>query len=478
MERVADDAEVVAVWEPSGAPAAGVRRVGRGRVVTLASGFWREARDIRGKWVPSAPNALAAQFFGQLGAERAADASSFHVWTRKATSKDGLEDWLVAFNVACDPATGEPFPVRSGLSMRLSGPPARVCDAFTGEEVPGWTWDAVSGRVIIPDAEFGPFKTRIFAAVRRTGIGDALRTWWFDKTHYCTRGRDLPEPRVRSGRDPRVVELGLWEFSADGGASWREARNQTWKLQFPDLADWAGEAVYRTRFRLPPEVPPEDSWTLRFVPDAVRDRARFFLNGRELLAFDRDAVHPELSGDQAVDATPLLRRDGGENELEARVEGGRLFTAGLCDLMWLQAEPPLSDAVDLCDGAPWEAVAGNLLDARPAALPGSARARCLRRTFRAPESWAGRRVFLEIVQPRNAVASVVLDGVGRNSGGGFRPFATRERINVTDLVKPGREQTLELWHRRTIPVDWKGKAWGWPQEDDIALSSVRIGAVP
>ncbi len=475
LERVADDAEIIAVYEPSGAPAAGVRRVGRGRVVTLASGFWREARDIRGKWMPSARNELAEQFFAQLGAERAADASSFRVWTRKATTKDGLEDWLVAFNVACDGATGAPEGVRSSLAMRVAERPVRVCDAFTGEEIPGWTWDGDAHLVRIPETEFGPSKTRIFAAVRPVGVGDALRTWWFDKTRYGARGRDLPEPRAAAGRDAATVAFDAWEFSADGGATWRRAENRTWKLQFPDLADYAGEAIYRTRFRLPEAAPQGASWILRFGVDAVRDRAQFLVNGRELLAFDRDAVHPELSGDQAADATPLLRAGGAENELEVRVSGGRHLTAGLCDLVWLQAEAPLADTLDLCDGAPWEAVAGDLLDARPATLPGVARARCLRRTFRAPQSWAGKTVFVEIEQPRNVVASVVIDGVGRNAGGGLQPFSTRQRLNVTELVKPGREQTLELWPRRTIPVDWKGKAWNWPVEADIAVSAVRIG---
>ena len=46
---------------------------------------------------------------------------------------------------------------------------------------------------------------------------------------------------------------------------------------------------------------------------------------------------------------------------------------------------------------------------------------------------------------------------------------------MTDLVRPGEENTVEIWHRHTVPVDWKGKAWGWPLESVLAVDDVVLG---
>lgn len=46
---------------------------------------------------------------------------------------------------------------------------------------------------------------------------------------------------------------------------------------------------------------------------------------------------------------------------------------------------------------------------------------------------------------------------------------------MTALVKPGEMNDIELWHRRTVPVDWKGKTWGWQPEDSMTIDDVSLG---
>lgn len=470
LEKTLSDAEVLATYS-NGSVAAGVRRVGKGKVITFASGFWREAADIRGKWTPSAYNVLTDELFAQLGMKRVTDASAFQVWTRKATSKDGLEDWLIAFNTALDFTNQSPHSVRTSFAFKTDAKPVRVYDAFTGEDVSGWTYDA-DGFVRIPECEIGPFKTRIFAAAKDIPPTLALRTWWGEKVKYWKAGPSLDFPKFRPMADSGLRVFDAWEFSVDGGKTWRQVRNRTWKVQFPELKDYSGEAIYRTRFHVPASAKGR-THVVAYGVKTLYDKADLYMNGKRFRSFDQAKVHRELCGDQATDVSGLLKY-GGENTLEIRMTGGKVFTAGICDVVWMYEERQFAETVSL--NGDWKVVMKDFHTVRPGKIPGRNFGRYLRRKVFVPKSWAGRDIFFRIVTPENTVSSVVINGQGRNKGGGgLEPFANREVVNVTELVKPGEMNDIELWHRRTVPVDWKGKAWGWQPEDSMTIDDVALG---
>lgn len=135
-----------------------------------------------------------------FGAQRVTDASNFNVWTRKATSKDGLEDWLIAFNIAVD---DEQKPVSQRATLAL-----------------------------------------IFAAARPVPVAEALKTWWGEKVKYWKAAPDHEFPKFKPMAAAGIRVFDKWEFSADGGRTWRSAKAHTWKLQFPDLKEHCGSAVY------------------------------------------------------------------------------------------------------------------------------------------------------------------------------------------------------------------------------------------
>ena len=472
LEKTAFDAEVLATYDKGGKIAAGVRRLGKGCVITLATGFWREAADIKGKWVPSRYNKLMDEFCSQVGLKRTTDAAAYQVWTRKATTKDGLEDWLIAFNTAYDPQKNEPYAVKTPLAFKVDKRPVRVYDAFTGKDVEGWTYDA-EGFVRLPETEIGPFKTRIFAASKDISPVEGLETWWFEKTRYHKMGPlpKFPDFKPMKGTGIRVFEL--WDFSADGGKTWRKSDNRTWKLQFPDLKDYKGAAVYKTTFDMPTSAKGK-THVIAFGVKTLYDKADLYLNGKKFKSFDQAKVHRELCGDQAIDVSALLNY-GGKNTLEVRMEGGKLFTAGICDIIWMYEEKSFEKTISL--NGDWEIVMKDLLTAKPAKIPGRSFGRYLRRKVFVPASWKGRNIFFRFISPENTVSAVVINGQGRNKGG-LSPFANREVINVTELVKPGEVNEIELWHRRTVPVDWKGKAWGWSPEDSMTIDDVVLGITP
>jgi hypothetical protein len=443
--------------------------LGKGRIITLASGFWREASDIRGKWVPSRYNDLTEQLFSQLGAKRTSNASSHHIWTRKATSKNGLEDWFIGFNIALNPETQSPFAVKADVEMKTCEKPSRVFDAFTGKDV---EWSYENGFVKIKDVEFGPFKTRIFAAAKPISVAEGLKVWWNEKITYWKKAPAHAIPNVKIEND-KIIEFNEWEFLANTGKNeWRKANNSTWKLQFPDLKDYAGSVTYRAHFDIP-QNENAGKYILRFTHSTIYDKADIFINGSKCGEFDQSRVHGELCGEIAFDISKFLSL-GAKNTIEIKVTGGSKFIAGICDVIWIYEEKKFTEEINMCGD--WTSVMKDFLSEKPAKIPGKNFCRYLKKTIKIPSSWKNKRAYIRIVYPENTIGAILINGKSRNlPGNGHIPFGNREDIYIGDLIKAGEDNTIEIWHRHTIPVDWKGKAWNWPLESTLNIHEVTLG---
>ena len=468
LEKTSDDVQILATWS-DGTIASGVRKLGKGRIITLASGFWREASDIRGKWVPSRHNELTEQLFSQLGAKRTTKATSHHIWTRKATSKNGLEDWFIGFNIALNPETQNPFAVTANVEMKTDKKPTRVFDAFTGKDV---EWIYEDGIVKIKNVEFGPFKTRIFAATKPIPLTEGLKTWWHEKITYWKRAPKHPIPDVKIEKD-KIIEFNEWEFSTTpeiGG--WRKANNSTWKLQFPDLKNYSGPATYRAHFDIP-ETAKDKKYIVRFTHSTIYDKADIFINGNKCGEFDQSRVHSELCGEIAFDISKFLIY-GKTNTIEVKVIGGSKFIAGICDLIWIYEEKQFVEEIDM--RGEWTLVMKDFLAEKEGKIPGKNFCRYLKKTVKIPSSWNDKKTYIRIVYPENTIGAILINGKSRNlPGNGHIPFGTREVIYIGDLIKPGSDNTIEIWHRHTIPVDWKGKSWNWPLESTLNIDEVTLG---
>jgi hypothetical protein len=472
------DAKVIARWA-DGSAAIGVRKIDKGKIITLGSGFWRNARDIKGKWLPDSRNPLLEQLAEQLGVTRSVWADSEKLWLRKAVTKNGLEDWIVATNVAEAPIRD----VAATISFRLDYEPNQVLDAVTKTAV---TFTYADGVVTLKHVAFTPLETRIFAVSRPESPALALKTWWNEKRTYWQRG---PAPNFPNVEPLPSVTLNLdsWEMIPDpngdiaASGDWLNAGfrakssfhagNGTWKILIPELKDYEGDMLYRREFRLP------KAWrkrlvTFNFEHSTVYETAEFYLNGKLFMTYDRSKQHPELRSVNSADVSSLLKRRG-TNVLAVKVNGGKRLNAGFCGNLWFAVERDLEDAVSL-DGT-WECVAGDLLTAKPVTVPGKFRGRYLRRTFTAPESWRGKTIFLRLVVPKINLSSVMINEQAKAHNGGFPPFGHRTEINVTELVKPGEVNTIELWHRHTIPTNYVGVQWHWPKDSQISVTDVQIG---
>ncbi len=458
------DAETIATWA-DGTTAIGLNRIGKGRVVTLATDFHRVTRFEKMKLLAEREPEVLVALIRQLGVARTATATSPLVWTRLAAAKTGLEDWLIAVNVNEKP----PLEKTVDLAFALAERPLDVIDAKTGARVPFTYGD--DGMCRLANITFAHDETKIFAAIRPLDVERAMRVWWGEKCKYwraCPPVKTAdPEPEA-----PRTKSLDTWQFSLPGETSARTARIGSWKLQFKDLADYRGEATYRHVFTLP------EGWAGKRVKlsfrarRAIHDRAAFAMNGTVFATVDRAKIHPELSGLDAFDVTPFLKA-GEPNTLEVKVTGGSTVVAGLADTVFLEVERTLRPEVSL-NGA-WEGVGGDFVTVKPATLPGRVHARYLRRTFDVPREWKGRKIFLRLETPAINVSAVVINDRGKGLDGAYSPFGNRTEINVTEFLKFGETNTIELWHRHTLPTNYIGVQWNWPKESTLSVGNVVLG---
>jgi hypothetical protein len=179
LEPKDGDGVALAHWE-DGTVAAGMRRLGKGRVIILASSFWRSMSDRAGNGVSlngTVQTTFLSDLFTGLGLTRQADIDSEDVWVRRLITKNGLQDWVMAWN------SGRGTAKDLTLTFPLAARPARVVDLVSGQDA-AFTYQ--DGSVRVPIAEFPANEFRAFA-VDRPGLLDAVDHWFAVKRKYETR---------------------------------------------------------------------------------------------------------------------------------------------------------------------------------------------------------------------------------------------------------------------------------------------------
>jgi len=459
----ADPLVGLARWE-DGSVAIGVRKLGKGRVIVLGSGFWRD-------------NSFRQEFYdkvlAELGIGRTATSSSASVWTHKFVTKNGLQDWVIAFNSTDAAQTAD-------LAYKAASKPSAVWNMTSRKPVEyRYTED---GWVHIAKAQIDPQSIAVFGSPRGSLV-DGLPVWWGEKKKYWKHA-DAVEPVVpvlpraaipmtqwRFATDPegKLSSAGSWktvEF-ADGG--WRSVPSGLWDLIFDDpaLRAYHGVALYRNTFTLP------ENWknhriTLNlesYDTPIVYDTGEFYVNG-ELVTTYKARGWAQFYN---YDVTRLLRP--GRNVLALKVTGGQKFS-GLSGPVWLQAEQILAPAMDLAGN--WEAVKADFLTREAAVLPGTVKAKYLARTVAVPASWTGKTVYLHLETSQQWLGSVVVNGQLINFNGSLHPYPLRTEINITSYLKPGMDNRVELWPYKTIPGFRFKNAL---EEEKIEVVAVRIGVV-
>jgi hypothetical protein len=461
-----------------GSVAVGYRKVGKGQIITLGSTFWRDGKDTQGVWRSS--RELEAQFLERLftdcGVTRTANATVPEVWARKMVTKNGLQNWLMAFNSTETAKDADVW-------MSTDGKPDEVIDEVTNAKVP---FEFENNGVTIKALHFDPYEVKTFA-VRRGTLADGLPVWWGEKTTYWKRTPQeitaanvtLPEPSKKIGEN--VIPLDQWRFHTDqdnalttkgdwmtakfDDSAWKLTEAGAWNYFDAALKDYHGTGLYRIKFTVP------DSWTGRrvllnlydFDTPIVYDNGDFSINGTHVATYKARGWNQTLNFDVTAQVHP------GENILTLVAAGGPKL-GGLSGAVWIEARAPLKPSQDL--SGPWEAVHGDWLTRTGVILPGMATAKYLTRDIQIPSDWKGKSVFVEWSTPGQWVGSLVINGHPISNNAAGHPFGLLARVNVSLYLKPGEKNTIEFWPYNTLT---HGQGADKLEEKGIRFDSISIG---
>ena len=472
LAAAAPEATALARW-PDGTIAVGVRRLGKGRVVTLGSSFWRDGHDIAGVWKSQSEGerAFFEALFTDLGVTKNADSGSADVWARKFTTKNGLQDWVIAYN------NSDTAQTNLTVSYRAVSRPDAVLDLATDQPVPFTFTD--NGWVRVSAVSFAGQGARVFGS-RRTTLAGGLPVWWAEKTKYWKRVSGVPFPAAHASAE--TLDFDTWRLLPErtgtppagwmgaefADSSWLSVHRGPWNTQVPALADYHGTGLYRARFTVPA------GWGKRrillslysFGNPIVYDKGAFFVNGRPVTEYSARRGSQTMS----YDVTPLLHP--GENVLAVLVSGGAALS-GLSGPVWLAPERALEQTQDVTGG--WQMTSADpAAPLRPAALPGRVRGQSLVRSVDIPAAWAGRQTFLRVISPNQWLACVVVNGRPLAYNSYLHSFGTRQDLNLTPYLQPGKSNRLELWPQGTIPQRYSVPS----ADDEMTVESVTLGCSP
>ena len=481
LQPVDPAVQVLAKWL-DGTAAVTSRPVGKGRVICLGSTFWRDTADIEGIWRCKNPEVLGA-LIGGLGIERETDATSNAIWLDNPITKNGLEQWLIAFNTSRDPVTAD-------LKFKLDAKPREVRDITAGgASVP---FDYVDGWVVLKDQAFENTQTRVFAA-DRAGFTAAMPFWWGEKVKYWLRN-DFPAATPDTPPDPSklgTITIDPWKFLADrdgsvgakdGWASagfddsaWDTLATGPWNSLREDLKDYTGVGLYRATFDLPPSWRGSDV-TLNLygrIPP-VFGAATFYLNGRKIE--DETFLKESVQLAECPFRTDITRfLVPGKNTLAVKIKGGASWGGGTFSgfggTVYLRESKPLQPRAELKTG--WTLVGADNKSSAVHLPLGKVTGKYLACNFDIPPAWRGKKIYLRVATPSSWLFAIMVNGRTAQSPR-FSWFGKYAELNITPFLGPEKTCRIELWGRAYAGSDYPKDV---KPATEMDLTSAEVGCL-
>ncbi|HEY3417135.1 MAG TPA: hypothetical protein VGM23_09655, partial [Armatimonadota bacterium] len=201
MQSTEADCVPLARWE-DGSIAAGMRRLGKGRVITLGSSFWASKTDLSGNGYGQ-QGSVELNFFNDifagLGVVKDIDCTSEDVWARRMETKNGLQEWMLLWN------GGREAVANLELTFPLNHQPSRVLDIVSGQPV---KFTYRNGIVHVEKFTMARNETRVFGVDRPLPLA-VPEHWLAVKAHY--EGRVTP-PTVKPFTPPTPDTVVLEKF--------------------------------------------------------------------------------------------------------------------------------------------------------------------------------------------------------------------------------------------------------------------------
>lgn len=448
--------EAIASWQDGLGVAIGCRRLGKGRVFTLGSTWWRDSRDYdRAFRNDPGKRPQLDQLLTALGVPRASTTPAPEVWAEQWRSKNGIFDIYPVAMLRTQPDTA----VTGDITLLRAAAPAAIWEVSKpGSPAMATRW--ADGRLVLPGITAEPMLPRVFAAPRADLRLAALH--WLQTQREQWSRLEAVEPVAAPPPAPAAEVLPLVDgWRASDGATvegWQQDAPPTWKpvqlgsfaaMGFPEDARVAAVR----RIVLPTEW---NGRRVRLVFDAytwffgLNPHARLWLDGKPLAppGGNEAVFRPQPDSSFNLDVTEQAR--DGVLLLALEIDGraaakpgwspGR--PAGVTGVFYLRPEdaPLATQPLDA-----WQAASDvNVLSPAPSGM--TATYNVLETRFTLPASWPGRRLFLRT--PATGLNTLILNN---------RPIVvTREsdRLDITGLVRRDGDNVL-----RWIP---DGSFGGWP----------------
>lgn len=401
-----EDVKVVAEWkdrpEAEGRIAVAYRNLGKGKVITLGSSFWRSAQDTSGRYQSNEGscvylNELLESLGNPRESWRTGGDATRDVFVEHWRSKNGIFDLypvariseVAKQSVTLDASWQRAVPTRSLIEISAPGNPSREVQ-----------WK--DGAMTLPNLTLGAMESRVYAAAR-PDIEKAALYWIETQQRQWPALAPIPKAE-KAPLQPAVADvLPLQtDWRLTGGEAWPAvppaevaADGKPVKLGTFSILGLPEDAV--AHFRKTQEIP--RAWAgqrvfFRFDSEnwfwGIRPKGRLWINGKP--------APFSVTGDQvsafSIEVTEAAR--DGKLELALEVDGrvareaerkGR--PSGVTGAFYLQAEPKPVASLVLGN---WKAGTGAhaTLESN---TPGAA---YLETRFTLPSQWPAPRLFVEV----------------------------------------------------------------------------------
>lgn len=458
MEPSAKDVEVIARWanrEPGkGDIAVAMRRLGKGKIITVGANFWRFAKDEGGRFVTEPDT---HPYLDELLASLNIPAKSFRdpkmplagqLFLERWQSKNGLYDLYVAGRIG--DIKGNPDKFTFGFDA--PNPPSSLTE-LSAQQHPETPFQYADGRLTVRDIELLPMQLRIFAAPR-SDLSRAPLVWLQSLAKRWPVLPEIPKSEIPSPSETDSTVLALnkdWTL-CPGGERWGETPPAAFdwaqgrRVELGAFANLGLENNALAHFRKEFTVPPEWKGTrIKLSFAAVYWHWGIMPNGRLW-----------VNGQPAPIAQPLtIRADGsfvfdlapdanGKVVLELEIDGHlnpgerRPRPSGVTGVFFAQSDPQPIQSNPL-NGA-WQAFC-DINTSTPVETGKKARYVYLEKRFTLPakNAWPTSRPFLE--SPGHLGWLILNNHVVSTPG-------SMNRLNISGLLRHDGGENILRW----VPV--------------------------
>jgi hypothetical protein len=438
LRRVAADVQDLLLWE-DGTVAAGMRRLGKGRVIHLGCHF-EELMDRN-----PAPNvtALLAAVMDFLGVERvpAQVSNPDSVVLRHFIGNSGLHDVFVLYNDTANPVT-------SDVVFTGSEPPHVLTELNSTATTPVTTVDGKPG---VYGLNLGPWGMRVFLSPRTDVAGSALewltvqRNWWAGTASPSAVPFPTPEQMRRNSVDFTAgwAFLPVDDLSADqiaalvqpgvDDSSWERRSLGIWSI--PDHPD-VKHAVLRRTVTIPAEWTTGDLelWiSIDRESQVFHDLGRVYVDG---------VLLQDFAGNAPAGRAANTLMAPGEHVVALEVKGSSP-ACGVTANAWVYHIPEPDARQDL--SGQWTVTGPDgTHDTGAVTLPGSFTGFFAARDVVVDAAHAGSHAVLFARRPGASLTGALVNGAFVGDAYPATRAGDTMMINITNRLKFGETNHIEL----------------------------------